>query len=474
MNRVSPKQLEQTVDILTQVLDTIDVGVHIVNSHGETIMYNKKMTEIESMPPHEVLHKNLLDVFLFKEEQTSTLLQALHKGQHSYNIKQQYYNNKGFPITAVNDTHPLKDKDGEIIGAFELSKDITRLEVLMKDQLHKSDQTRYTFSKIIGQSEAISQIIHEAKRATRTSSSVLLTGETGTGKEIFAQSIHNGSERAGGPFISQNCAALPDNLIEGILFGTKKGAFTGAVEHPGLFEQAEGGTLLLDEINSLNLPLQAKLLRAIQEKTIRRVGDTKDTPVDVRIISTMNEDPFEAVSNGRLRKDLFYRLGVVSLYIPPLKDRYGDIPLLVEHFLAKFNKRFQMQVDWISADVLELFEQYEWPGNVRELEHVIESAMNIMSTERQMELYHLPMHIRRRFTAQTDPTEGKAEHVSEPKETFLHKPLKEHLAEVENYYIKQALTVHKGNISQAAKALGISRQNLQYRLKKMTLSEEDL
>ncbi|WP_368503683.1 sigma-54 interaction domain-containing protein [Alkalihalophilus sp. As8PL] len=470
MNNVSSKQLEQTIAMLTQVLDTVDVGVHIVNAEGETVIYNKKMTEIESMPSNEVLHKNLLDVFLFKEEQTSTLLQALKKGKHSHNIKQQYYNNKGFPITAINDTHPIRNEDGEIVGAFELSKDITRLEKLLKDNLQKPGQTRYTFGQIIGQSEAITQIIHEAERATRTNSSVLLTGETGTGKEIFAQSIHNSSERAGGPFISQNCAALPDNLVEGILFGTKKGAFTGALEHPGLFEQATGGTLLLDEINSLNPALQAKLLRAIQEKTIRRVGDTKDTAVDVRIISTMNEDPFEAVANGRLRKDLFYRLGVVSLYIPPLRDRYGDIPILVEHFLNTFNRRFQMHVEWISADVLELFEQYEWPGNVRELEHVIESAMNIMTSERQMELYHLPMHMRRRLTTQPD-SPASLSNDKETKETFLHKPLKEHLAEVETYYIKQALTVHNGNVSQAAKALGISRQNLQYRLKKMSTSD---
>ncbi|WP_100373604.1 sigma-54 interaction domain-containing protein [Bacillus sp. FJAT-45037] len=468
MNQVEKENLKQTISMLEVVLDTIDVGVHIVDADGKTVLYNKKMTDIESMPPNEVLHKSLLDVFLFKEDQSSTLLQSLKKGKHFYNIKQQYYNNKGYPVTAVNDTHPVTNENGEVVGAFELSKDITRLEKLMNDTLQKNGQTRYTFSQIIGQSEAMTQVIHEAKRATRTSSSVLLTGETGTGKEIFAQSIHNGSTRASAPFISQNCAALPDNLIEGILFGTKKGAFTGAIEHPGLFEQAQGGTLLLDEINSLNPALQAKLLRAIQEKTIRRVGDTKDTPVDVRIISTVNEDPFDAVANGRLRKDLFYRLGVVSLYIPPLCDRYGDIPILVEHFLEIFNKRFQMNVEWISADVLELFEQYEWPGNVRELEHVIESAMNIMTTEHQMELYHLPMHMRRRLTTQPSKEKDTPAASTHSNETFLHKPLKDHLAEVESYYIKQAMTVHKGNVSQAAKALGISRQNLQYRLKKLS------
>lgn len=193
---------------------------------------------------------------------------------------------------------------------------MTKLERLIRENMNKKGSTTYTFDSILGTSPAIQDVIENAKRATRTSSSVLLAGETGTGKELFAQSIHNGSDRSGGPFISQNCAALPDSLVESILFGTKKGAFTGAVDQPGLFEQAHGGTLLLDEINSLNLSLQAKLLRALQERKIRRIGSTKDTPIDVRIIATMNEDPIDAIAGERMRKDLYYRLSVVTLIIP--------------------------------------------------------------------------------------------------------------------------------------------------------------
>ncbi|WP_139116773.1 sigma 54-interacting transcriptional regulator, partial [Paenibacillus polymyxa] len=167
-------------------------------------------------------------------------------------------------------------QNGEIKGAVEIAKDVTKLERLIRENMHRKEQNSYTFDSILGNSPVIREAIENAKRATRTSSSVLLAGETGTGKELFAQSIHNGSQRSGAPFISQNCAALPDSLVESILFGTKKGAFTGAIDQPGLFEQAQGGTLLLDEINSLNLSLQAKLLRALQEKKIRRIGSAQD------------------------------------------------------------------------------------------------------------------------------------------------------------------------------------------------------
>ena len=312
-----------------RILDEVDVGVHAVDETGKTIIYNKKMMQMESMDLHDVINKNLLDVFMFKDDQSSTLVKALQEGKITRNVKQTYFNNKGHEITTINNTFPIYT-DEKIQGAVEIANDVTKLERLIKGNMNIG-APKYTFEKIIGVSPAIKEVIEAAKRATRTSSYVLIVGDTGTGKELFAQSIHNGSKRFSGPFISQNCAAFPDNLIESLLFGTKRGAFTGAVDHPGLFEQANGGTLLLDEINSLNLNLQAKLLRVLQEKTIRRIGDTKDTPVDVRVIANMNEDPIEAIAN-HLRKDLYYRLGVVTIFVPPLKDRKEDIPLFVQSF----------------------------------------------------------------------------------------------------------------------------------------------
>ncbi|XLG16528.1 Arginine utilization regulatory protein RocR [Bacillus velezensis] len=301
--------------MLQSILEEIDVGLHVVDEKGSTVIYNKKMMQIEDMDERDVLHKNLTDVFMFSNQQDSTLVQALQEGKTIKNVKQSYFNNKGQEITTINHTFPIV-QNGEIKGAVEIAKDVTKLERLIRENMHRKEQNSYTFDSILGNSSVIREVIENAKRATRTSSSVLLAGETGTGKELFAQSIHNGSQRSGAPFISQNCAALPDSLVESILFGTKKGAFTGAIDQPGLFEQAQGGTLLLDEINSLNLSLQAKLLRALQEKKIRRIGSAQDKPIDVRIIATMNEDPITAISEERLRKDLYYRLSVVTLIIP--------------------------------------------------------------------------------------------------------------------------------------------------------------
>jgi arginine utilization regulatory protein len=451
--------------IFQRIIDEIDIGLHVVDEKGNTIIYNKKMMQIESMDIQDVLDKNLLDVFMFSNEQDSTLVQALQKGLETKNVKQTYFNNKGMEITTINNTFPIIE-DGRIKGAVEIAKDVTKLERLIRENINRKGDTRYTFDSIIGRSLSIQEVIENAKRATRTPSSVLIVGETGTGKELFAQSIHNGSNRSAAPFISQNCAAIPDNLIESLLFGTKKGAFTGAIEHPGLFEQAEGGTLLLDEINSLNPSLQAKLLRALQEKTIRRIGDTKDTPIDVRIIATINEDPIDAIAHQRLRKDLYYRLGVVTIFIPPLRDRTEDILPLVQNFIEKYNHLFQMDVKEVDGEVLQSFLLYEWPGNVRELEHIIEGAMNLIINEEVISYSHLPFQYRNKsqFKDVISPTSAIEEFFHKNSQSNLL--LKEQMEAVEKYYIQKVLNSNNRNISNTAKALGLSRQSLQYRLRK--------
>jgi arginine utilization regulatory protein len=451
---------ETFLRIYEHILDSINEGVHVIDAQGTSIVYNRKMTELEAMNKRDVLGRPLAEVFQFPQGQESTLLSCLRTGKSVRNVRQTYFNDKGIEITTINNTFPLME-DGRIIGAMEIANDVTKMERLIRENLWDKNGARYTFDTIIGKSPSIREVIESAKRAARTSSSVLVVGETGAGKELFVQSIHNASLRAGGPFISQNCAALPDTLIEGLLFGTARGAFTGAVERPGLFEQAEGGTLFLDEINSLSMPLQAKLLRALQEKSIRRIGDTKDRSIDVRIIAALNEDPIEAISHQRLRKDLYYRLGVVTLFIPPLRERKEDIPLLVDHFIRKYNQLFQMNVTGISDEVRRFFLSHDWPGNVRELQHVIEGAMNLMADETVIASEHLPYHFLRR-------TAGAAKEKM-PVQPFLDeiKPLKEKLQEFETYYIQRVVEKHNGNISRAARELGLSRQSLQYRLRKL-------
>ncbi|WP_404355934.1 sigma 54-interacting transcriptional regulator [Cytobacillus firmus] len=472
MNHREIEQLQLKNKIFQRILDEIDVGVHVVNEEGRTTFYNKKMAQIEGMDYEDVLDKNLLDVFSFNQDEDSTLLQALKNGSKIKNAKQTYFNNKGQEITTINNTFPIME-DGEQIGAMEIARDVTKLEKLIRENMNKRGDTRYTFDSIIGSSDEINEVIEASKRATRTSSSVLIIGETGTGKELFAQSIHNGSSRSSKPFISQNCAALPDSLIEGLLFGTKKGAFTGSIERPGLFEQANGGTLLLDEINSLNPSLQAKLLRVLQEKTVRRVGDTKDRTVDVRIIATINEDPIDAISEDRLRKDLYYRLSVVSLFIPPLRKRRKDIRDLAQFFIEKYNQLFGMNVAEIDEEVMSKFEQYDWPGNVRELEHIIEGAMNLIDQEETISYVHLPLHFRNKPQFKEEPNEtGHLEDLLIQKNKPI-KSLEQYIQEAETYYLKKVLKHHGNNITQAAKSLCMSRQNLQYRLRKYGVRKEN-
>lgn len=449
-----------------RLLDFLDIGIHMVNTEGRSIIYNRKMSEMEDMNPEEVLNKKIMDIFLFSSEEESRLLQALNNDQINMDAKQVYFNFKGQEITTVNNTFPLT-VDGEKIGAVEIARDITKLERLSRETSRGANGARFTFDQIIGESQAITDVVENAKRATRTTSSVLIYGETGTGKELFAQSVHNGSHRASKPFISQNCAALPDTLIEGILFGSVKGAFTGATDHPGLFEQAHGGTLMLDEINSLSAPLQAKLLRALQEKSIRRIGDTKNRQVDVRIIATMNEDPLKALEKHQLREDLYYRLSVVSIVIPPLRHRKDDLTLLIAHFIRKYNRLFQMNVPRVTEDVFAFFEEYDWPGNVRELEHMIEGGMNLIYDDEAITFQHLPLHMKHKF-AQSHDTITQAE-PPPPSTAAPGQPLQDYMETVEKAYLERALKQAGGNVSQAAKALGIQRQSLQYRMKKYGL-----
>lgn len=467
-SKKSLSYLQYVNKLYERILDEVEVGVHAVDETGKTIIYNKKMMQMESMDLHDVIDKNLLDVFMFKDDQSSTLVQALQEGKETTNVKQTYFNNKGREITTINNTFPIF-KNGEIQGAVEIANDVTKLERLMKGNLNTKGTTRFTFDHIIGNSPAIKEVIEFAKRAARTSSYVLIVGETGTGKELFAQSIHNASNRFSAPFISQNCAALPDNLIESLLFGTKRGAFTGAVDSPGLFEQANGGTLLLDEINSLNLNLQAKLLRVLQEKMIRRVGDTKDTAVDVRVIANINEDPIDAIANDHLRKDLYYRLGVVTLFVPPLRDRKEDIPLLVQHFIEKYNERFQMNVKGLSEEVTRSFMEYDWLGNVRELEHIIEAAMNIIMDEEEIQYSHLPFQYRSKMQIKEMmiPLSTVDHFIKENNDLTV--PLKDQMELFERSYIEHILKKNDFNISKSATLLGLSRQSLQYRMKKLNI-----
>jgi transcriptional regulator with PAS, ATPase and Fis domain len=307
---------------------------------------------------------------------------------------------------------------------------------------------KYTFDDIIGNSEKMVSCKEKAVKASRTSSPVLVFGETGTGKELFVQAIHNNSSRNKKPFIAQSCAAIPSNLLETILFGTVRGSFTGAEDKKGLFEIADGGTLYLDELNSMPLELQGKILRVLQEGTIRRVGSTTVKEVDVRVIASLNESPELLLEEGKLRNDLYYRLNVVRINIPTLRQRKEDIPALIDCFINKFNKSFNGAIIGVDEAALERLILWDFEGNIRELEHIIEGAFNLK-------------------------LEGRIT-LKDLKELGLNKlnknrALKERLKEAEKAYILEALTITKYNVSKAAELLEVPRQTLQSKIKKLNI-----
>ncbi len=465
------------------ILDSIDEGIQVVDRNGVTVFYNRAAANLDNLKPEEVVGRHVLEVFPSLCRETSTLLQVLKAGQPVSNREQTFMNYKGDTITTVNSTLPVT-VGGRLIGAVEVSRDITliqemahrivdlQMELFAKREGRRdigSDRAHYTFEDIIGESECMLDLKRKAARAAGSISAVLVHGETGTGKELFVQAIHNAGHRGAGPFIAQNCAAFPEGLLEGILFGTTKGGFTGAYDRPGLFELADPGTIFLDEIDSMPSSLQGKLLRVLSEKRLRRVGDIKERMVDVRVVAAMTRLPEEAVAMGLLRNDLYYRLNVICLRIPPLRDRREDIPLLIDHFVGKFNSQLMMNVKGVSDEVFQLFLSYDWPGNVRELEHAIEGAMHMLDGDMILR-EHLPDHIGKSRLRPVD--------VPTPLDDIIQKmesgsDFRETVRDLENTLIRRAFTKAEGNVSQTARILGIPRQTLQYRLRRLGMQEEN-
>jgi len=323
---------------------------------------------------------------------------------------------------------------------------------------------QFSFDQIVGASPAIREMLALARKVAESEvSSVLLQGESGTGKDLVAKAIHYQSSRAEAPFVAINCAALPGTLIESELFGYEKGAFTDAkARKEGLFEQAEGGTLFLDEIGELELSLQAKLLRVLEEGSFRRVGGLKDLPLDVRVIAASNRDLKTESEAGRFRADLFYRLSVIQIDIPPLRDRQDDVKLLAEHYIESFRSRLRKNIDGIAPEALAAFRRYKWPGNVRELRNVIERAM-ILEDDDVITTKYLPRGLvgESRAGVEVVTEEGKfATHFRLPADGVS-------LDGVEMSLVRQALEQSGGNQTKAAELLNISRDQLRYRMKKL-------
>lgn len=340
---------------------------------------------------------------------------------------------------------------------------VKKAENALRDFQPNTPPTRfsgYTFEHIIGHGENLQKAVRIARKIAPQNNSVLLVGETGTGKEIFAQSIHRCSPRKDKKFVALNCAAIPETLIESLLFGTQKGSFTGSENKAGYFEEAEGGTLFLDEMNSMSLAMQSKILRALQENSFRRVGGQKDISMDVRIISSCNKDPFLCIKENELRKDLFYRLSTVMIELPPLRNHKEDLEELIQYHLRSTVFQYVHSSTEISPEVMELFYHYDWPGNVRELFHVLDYVRNI-SDGNTILLEHLPSYL-----LKTKKASETLKKVPDTFCSFQNTSLQNIMDEYEHEILCSALEHFGYNITKTADALGIRRQSLQYRIHK--------
>ena len=362
---IQKRVLDQIGEVVRLCEDTD--GIVIVNRNGIVEYHRISLDSYWCSQETEGCH--ILELYPELDEDSSTILQALKTGKATYNVLQDINNRRGQRVLLESTTIPIV-----VDGQVECVVDSSKYHAIDQRVIRGDSGGLYTLDHIITQDTAMLALKERIRNVAPLDSSVLIYGETGTGKELVAESLHSEGKRSGKPFVSQNCAAIPSNLLESLFFGTEKGSYTGALTRKGLLEEADGGTLFLDEINSMEIGLQAKLLKVLEEKKVRRLGGSRDIPFDVRIVAAVNEDPAKLIREHRLREDLYYRLGVVRITLPPLRKRKGDIALLTRHFIERYNQKMKRDIRGISEQALRRLEQYRWPGNVRELQNVVEGA----------------------------------------------------------------------------------------------------
>ena len=447
--------LDQVQAIIRACEDTD--GVLVVDRNG--IIRDHRIAMDYYWQDKETVGRHILELYPDLDEESSTILRVLRTGQAIYDQRQEITNSRGERVVVDATTIPLM-----VGGRVEGAVDFARFYVVGQRIVRGGRKGGLsTLDRIITRSPKMEELKRRVRSVALLDSPVLIFGETGTGKELVAESLHSEGKRASGPFVAQNCAAIPTNLLESIFFGTEKGSYTGAVTRMGLFEAAEGGTLFLDEINSMDVSLQAKLLKALEEKKVRRLGGSQAIPFDVRIVAAVNEPPQDLLRAGRLREDLYYRLGVVRLNLPPLRERREDIPLLTKYFIEQYNRSMKRHVRGLTEAVEARFLQYPWPGNVRQLRNVVEGAFavargELLGEDEVADSLGLWMESDAPApTAATPPT------LPEGSLSLTHA-----VEEYEKALIRQAMA-RWGSISAAARNLGLSRQNLKYKLQKFDL-----
>ena len=433
-------------DAMRIILDSISDGVFTVDHNWNITSFNQAAEKITGVSRDEAIGKQCCEVFRSNMCETDcALYRTMSKGRPFIDTSTYIVNAEQKRIPVIVSTALLKDSYGKIIGGVETFRDMTLVE-----ELRHELNSQHQLGDMVSHNKKMQDIFAILPQIAETDSNVLIQGETGTGKELMARAIHDLSPRCENPFIAINCGALPDSLLESELFGYKKGAFTGAVrDRAGRFAQAKGGTILLDEIGSTSPAFQVRLLRILQEQKFTPLGKDQPEQADVRVIAATNKDLDKLVDEGSFRQDLFYRINVMRIQLPPLRERKEDIPILVDHFINHLNKTRGKHISGISQEALTLLMSHDYPGNIRELENIIEHAFVLCSTER-IKVSSLPENIR-------------------PTQTSSQQSMYSTIQTVERQTIFETLKKHNFNRLAAAKELGIHKSTLFRKIKKLRL-----
>lgn len=422
----------------------------IIDKNGKVMYYDDYDDNLNMLKKENVLGRSIFELYPFFKREDFTVFKAMDRKEPILNEYQSFTVN-GNKKNCMNTAFPLINESG-VIGGIIISVELSGISSKKK---RKKATSRYSFEDVITENQEFRDSLEVLKRVSMNDSNVLITGETGTGKEIIAHSIHSISRRRNRPFVIQNCAAIPSTIMESILFGTAKGSFTGSMDKEGLFESANGGTIFLDEVNSIPYDLQSKLLRTIENKSIMRVGENIERDIDIRIIASTNEDLTKKVDSGEFRADLFYRLNVISFNVPPLRERKDDIKALVDYYIQYYNTILNKNVTGASREAMQILTNYEWKGNIRELRNVIEYALNF-SEDCILDKSSLPQYLQKSvISSLKSSTEGGS--------------LAEMIDNYECELIKNALKECRYNILKTAEFLKVPRQTLYYKLKKYNL-----
>ncbi|MBI4763291.1 MAG: sigma 54-interacting transcriptional regulator [Deltaproteobacteria bacterium] len=442
------KNMKSPDVFLKIILDSITEGVFTINKDQVITSFNQAAEIITGFPREEAIGKKCFEVFQADICQDAcALARTLKTGKNVVDLPVNILDAVGRVIPISVTTAVLKDNQGRMMGGVETFRDLSTIEALRKEITQK-----YTLGDIISKSEALQKIFNNLPDIAQSDSTVLIQGPSGSGKELLAKAIHNLSPRKEKPFVAINCSALPETLLESELFGYVRGAFTDAKkDKPGKFGLADSGTLFLDEIGDLPLTVQAKLLRVLQEKIYEPLGSNVSKPVKARVTSATNKKLKELVKAGLFRDDLYYRLKVIQIDLPTLKERREDIPLLIDHFLNKFNLRTGKKITLVSPKVLQLLMHYDYPGNIRELENIIEHAF-VLCHGSTIQLAHLPPEL----------------HQETEESGLLHSSTDTKLKKREKELILQTLEKCHGNRTLTAKALGLHPTTLWRKLKRIS------